>query len=309
MKVIIAEKPSVARELAGVFGAKTRKDGYIEGGEYCFTWAFGHLIQLADPEAYGYKEWRAENLPMLPGSFKLTIRQTYVKGKYKPDPGAVKQLKVIKKLFDQASEIIVATDAGREGELIFRYIYHYLNCKKPFRRLWISSQTDEAIRAGFKNLRPGAEYDRLFYSAQCRSEADWIIGLNATQALSIAAGNRGVLSMGRVQTPTLAMICRRAEENQNFQPETYYQVVISLAKDGRIFCATSAENYKTRAAAQSILGALRNTAQISGVQTRPVKETPPLLHDLSSLQQEANRKASFTADETLQIAQSYTRPS
>jgi DNA topoisomerase-3 len=304
MKVIIAEKPSVARELAGVFGAKTRKDGYIEGGEYYFTWAFGHLIQLADPEAYGYKEWKAENLPMLPVSFKLAVRQTVVKGKYKPDPGAVKQLKVIKKLFDQAAEIIVATDAGREGEVIFRYVYHYLNCKKPFRRLWISSQTDEAIKAGFKNLRPGAEYDRLFYSAQCRSEADWIIGLNATQALSIAAGNKGVLSMGRVQTPTLAMICRRAEENQSFKPETYYQVVISLAKDGQGFRATSAENYKTRDAAQSILGSVRNTAQITDVQTRPVKETPPLLHDLSSLQQEANHKAGFTADETLRLAQS-----
>lgn len=304
MKVIIAEKPSVARDLAAVFNAQTRKDGYIEGAGYAFTWAFGHLIQLADPEAYGYKEWKAENLPMLPGSFKLVVRQTIVKGKYKPDPGALKQLKVIKKLFDQASEIIVATDTGREGELIFRYIYHYLNCKKPFRRLWISSQTDEAIKAGFKNLRPGAEYDRLFYSAQCRSEADWIIGLNATQALSIAAGNKGVLSMGRVQTPTLVMICRRAEENQNFKSETYYQVVISLDKDGQVFRATSAENYKTRDSAQSILGSVGNTGQIMDVQIRPVKETPPLLHDLSSLQQEANRKAGFTADETLQIAQS-----
>jgi len=310
MKVIIAEKPSVAKELAKVFGATNKKDGYIEGANYSFTWAFGHLVQLANPEAYGFNGWKAENLPMLPERFKLAIRQIKEKGKYKDDPGVVKQLKIIKSLFDQATEIIVATDAGREGELIFRYIYYHLKCTKPFKRLWISSQTDEAIKQGFKNLKPGTDYDTLFYSAQCRSEADWIIGLNATQALSIAAGNRSVLSLGRVQTPTLAMICSRYQENKNFKPETYYQVSISLSKNDQSFKALSLDNFKTKDEAQQAFNRVKDVVAghpkggfIKNVEIKPKKEQPPLLHDLSSLQQEANKKKGFTAEETLNIAQ------
>lgn len=310
MKVVIAEKPSVARELANVFGAKTRKDGYIEGGNYTFTWAFGHLIELASPEAYGFKGWKAENLPMLPDRFKLAVRKSREKGKTTSDPGVLKQLKVIKSLFDEATEIIVATDAGREGELIFRYIYHHLKCGKPFKRLWISSQTDEAIKEGFRNLKPGTQYDTLFFSAQCRSESDWIVGLNATQALTIAAGAQSVLSLGRVQTPTLAMICARYQENKNFKPETYFQVAIQLAKNGENFRAISQENYKVKEQAQEVLDQVKdvpsghpNGGNITNVEIKPKKEQPPLLHDLSSLQQEANRKKGFTAEETLNLAQ------
>ena len=310
MKVVIAEKPSVARELAKVFGATGRKDGYIEGKGYSFTWAFGHLVQLAAPEAYGFKGWRIENLPMLPDRFKLAVRQQKTKDGNVDDPGVVKQLNVIKSLFDSATEIIVATDAGREGELIFRYIYYHLKCNKPFRRVWISSQTDEAIKDGFRNLKPGTDYDTLFFSAQCRSESDWIVGLNATQALSIAAGNRSVLSLGRVQTPTLAMICARYLENKNFQPQTFYQVAIFLNKDDVTFKAISVQNFKDKTEAESVLQQVQDVesgnptgGNIVNVEVKPRKEPPPLLHDLSSLQQEANKRKGFTADQTLGLAQ------
>ena len=226
MKVIIAEKPSVARDIAKVFGATTKKEGYIEGKGYTFTWAFGHLLQLAPPQEYGYYGWSVQNLPMLPPKFKLSVRKVKTKDGVVDDPAVKKQLNIINNLFDEATEIIVATDAGREGELIFRYIYYYLKCKKPFKRLWISSQTDEAIKDGFRNLKPGSDYDTLFNSAHCRSQSDWLVGMNATQALSLSAGTRSVLSLGRVQTPTLAMICSRYLENKNFVPQIYYQVSI-----------------------------------------------------------------------------------
>ncbi|PWG79524.1 type IA DNA topoisomerase, partial [Pararcticibacter amylolyticus] len=310
MKVVIAEKPSVARDLAKVFGKTVRKDGYIEGPGYSFTWAFGHLVQLAAPEAYGFKGWRIENLPMLPERFKLAVRQLRNGKGTADDPGVVKQLNIIKQLFDEATEIIVATDAGREGELIFRYIYYHLKCKKPFKRLWISSQTDEAIKNGFRNLKPGTDYDTLFFSAQCRSESDWVVGLNATQALSIAAGNRTVLSLGRVQTPTLAMICFRYLENKNFKPQTYYQVAIHLTKDDITFRALSVRNYKDKESAQEVVDKVMDVASgdaagglITNVEVKPRKEQPPLLHDLSSLQQEANKRRGFTADQTLGYAQ------
>ncbi|MFD2872136.1 DNA topoisomerase III [Mucilaginibacter ximonensis] len=303
MKVIIAEKPSVGREIARVFGANTKKDGYIEGKGYTFTWAFGHLLQLAAPQEYGYYGWSVQNLPMLPPKFKLAIRKVKSKDGLIDDPGVKKQLDIIKSLFDEATEIIVATDAGREGELIFRYIYYYLKCKKPFKRLWISSQTDEAIKEGFRNLKPGSDYDTLFNSAHCRSQSDWLVGMNATQALSLASGNKGVLSLGRVQTPTLAMICARYLENRDFKPETYYQVAIFPDKDGQKFKAVSDKNFKTREEAEAVLQAVTATANVISVEGKPRKEPPPLLHDLSSLQQEANKKKGFTADQTLSLLQ------
>lgn len=303
MKVIIAEKPSVGREIARVFGATTKKDGYIEGKGYTFTWAFGHLLQLAAPQEYGYYGWSVQNLPMLPPKFKLAIRKVRTKDGLVDDPGVKKQLDTIKALFDEATEIIVATDAGREGELIFRYIYYYLKCKKPFKRLWISSQTDAAIKEGFRNLKPGTEYDTLFNSAHCRSQSDWLVGMNATQALSLASGNKGVLSLGRVQTPTLAMICARYLENRDFKPETYFQVAIFPDKDGQQFRAICDRNFKTREEAQTVLDAVGPTGNIASVEAKPRKEPPPLLHDLSSIQQEANKKKGFTADQTLGILQ------
>src|SRR5690606_3302342 len=191
-----------------------------------------------------------------------------------------------------------------------RDIYHYLHCQKPFRRLWISSQTDAAIKDGFRNLKPGKDYDTLFYSAHCRSESDWLVGMNATQALSISAGSKTVLSLGRVQTPTLAMICARYLENKNFIPQTYFQVIISLQKDGQNFKAVSKKNYYKREEAEEILNAVKSVADgfatggdISKVETKTKKKQPPLLHDLSSLQQEANKKKGYTADETLAILQ------
>ena len=310
MKIVIAEKPSVGRELAKVFGATTKKDGYIEGKGYSFTWAFGHLLQLAPPQDYGFIGWRRQHLPMLPAKFKLAIRKIKTKDGFVEDPAVRKQLNTIKKLFDEATEIIVATDAGREGELIFRYIYYFLKCKKPFKRLWISSQTDAAIKDGFRNLKPGSDYDTLFNSAHCRSESDWLVGMNATQALSISAGNRTVLSLGRVQTPTLAMICSRFLEIKNFVPQTFYQISIQLVKDEQVFKAVSTSNYKNKEEAEKLFvlvedvpSGFPNGGNITAVEAKPRKEPPPLLHDLSSLQQEANKKKGFTADQTLGLLQ------
>ncbi|WP_207420972.1 DNA topoisomerase 3 [Desertivirga brevis] len=310
MKVVIAEKPSVARELAKVFGATGKKDGYIEGKNYSFTWAFGHLLQLAPPQEYGYYGWRVQNLPMLPERFKLSIRKVKTKDGIVDDPSVKKQLDIINKLFEEADEIIVATDAGREGELIFRYIYHYLKCKKPFKRLWISSQTDAAIKDGFRNLKPGTEYDTLFSSAHCRSVSDWLVGMNATQALSISAGNKSVLSLGRVQTPTLAMICSRYLEIKNFVPQTYFQVAIMLNKDGQTFKAVSIQNFKDKEQAKEVFDKVLDVSSghpagghILNVEAKSKKEPPPLLHDLSSIQQEANKKKGYTADQTLGLLQ------
>jgi DNA topoisomerase-3 len=310
MKIVIAEKPSVARELAKVFGATGKKDGYIEGKGYSFTWAFGHLLQLAPPQEYGFIGWRRQHLPMLPAKFKLAIRKIKTKDGLVEDPGVRKQLEIIRKLFDEADEIIVATDAGREGELIFRYIYYFLKCKKPFKRLWISSQTDEAIKDGFRNLKPGTDYDTLFNSAHCRSESDWLVGMNATQALSISAGSRSVLSLGRVQTPTLAMICSRFLEVKNFVPQLYYQLGIQLDKDGQLFKAISVANFNVKEDAQVLFDKIEDVAsgfpnggRITDVEAKPRKEPPPLLHDLSSLQQEANKRKGYTADQTLNILQ------
>lgn len=310
MKLVIAEKPSVGRELAKVFGATGKNVGYIEGKGYSFTWAFGHLLQLAPPQEYGFYGWRKENLPMLPNKFKLSVRKIKTKDGIVEDPAVRKQLDVIQKLFDECTEIIVATDAGREGELIFRYIYYYLKCKKPFKRLWISSQTDEAIKNGFRNLKEGTEYDTLFNSAHCRSQSDWLVGMNATQALSISAGNKAVLSLGRVQTPTLAMICSRYLELKNFVPKIFFQVAIQLEKEGQFFKAICTKNFDTQEEAQAVLDKVLDVesgtplgGHIKSVEGKAKKEPPPLLHDLSSLQQEANKKRGYTADQTLSILQ------
>ena len=305
MKVIIAEKPSVARDIAAIVGAGNRKDGYMEGNGYAVTWAFGHLVGLAMPEQYGITGFQRENLPILPNEFKLIPRQVKDGKEYKNDPGVMKQLKVIKELFGKCERIIVATDAGREGCLIFRYIYHYLECSKPFDRLWISSLTDKAIREGLQNLRPGSDYDNLYLSAKARSQADWAVGLNSSQALSISAGY-GVWSLGRVQTPTLAMICSRYLENKDFKPQTYFQVKLHTAKDATQFAAISTERFGTKQDADTILERIRSAESVSvlNVETKQANQEPPLLYDLTSLQKEANSRHSFSADKTLSVAQS-----
>jgi DNA topoisomerase-3 len=239
MKCILSEKPSVARSIAAIVGATNREDGFLSGNGYTVTWALGHLVGLAMPEDYGFAGFVRENLPIIPETFILKPRQVREGKEYKPDGGALKQLKVINRLFDKCDKIIVATDAGREGELIFCYIYTHLGCKKPFERLWISSLTDKAIRDGMQNLKPGSDYDNLYYAAKARSEADFLVGINSTQALSIAAG-RGIFSLGRVQTPTLAMICKRFMENKNFTPVPFWQVRVQTEKAAIAFSAKDA---------------------------------------------------------------------
>lgn len=304
MIAVIAEKPSVARDIATVLGATQKNDGNISGNGYIVTWAFGHLVGLAMPDAYGIENFRRENLPILPQSFQLIPRQVKTDKGYKPDSGTVKQLKVIKEVFDQCDRIIVATDAGREGELIFRYIYQYLECRKPFVRLWISSLTDKAIQDGLKNLKDGTMYDNLFRSAKARSEADWLIGINASQALSIAAG-RGTYSLGRVQTPTLAMICSRYLENKNFVPQKYWQLKLQTGKDNIEFSALSEEKFDSQQPAIDKLQIIKDSGQVQvkSVECKEVNQEPPLLYDLTTLQKEANTKLNFSADKTLSIAQ------
>ena len=245
MIAIIAEKPSVAREIAKIVGATSREEGYLEGNNYIVTWALGHLVGLSMPENYGLKGFKRENLPIIPETFTLQPRQVKAEKGYKADPGALKQLRVIKKVFDRCDSIIVATDAGREGELIFRFIYTYLECTKPFKRLWISSLTEKAIREGLSNLKQGTDYDNLYCAAKSRSEADWLVGINASQALSITVGD-GIYSLGRVQTPTLAMICSRYKENKQFVPQKYFQLALGIEKENISFKAHSKEKYSIR---------------------------------------------------------------
>ena len=301
---IIAEKPSVARDIASIVGANSKQDGYMEGCGYVVTWAMGHLIALAMPEAYGFSTYKAEDLPIRPNPFQLTVRQMRKDKEYVSDPAALKQLKVIRSCFDKADHIIVATDAGREGELIFRYIYQYLDCKKPFERLWISSLTDKAIREGLSNLKPGRHYDNLYHSAKARSEADWLVGINASRALSIA--RKGGYSLGRVQTPTLAMVCRRYIENRDFSSVPYWKLSTLMEKEGVSLKAIGSEDYESEASAQTALATLRSQSwlTVESVTRKVTHTSPPLLYDLTALQKDANRRHGFSADKTLSIAQS-----
>lgn len=305
MKTIIAEKPSVAREIASLLGASDKKDGYLTGNGYFVTWAFGHLIGLGMPEDYGISGFDKASLPILPNPFLLTVRKVKKDKGYQADSGALKQLKVIEQLFNRSNSIIVATDAGREGELIFRYIYEYLKCNKPFERLWISSLTEKAIKQGFENLKDGKEFDGLYQSAQGRSRADWLVGINATQALSISAGN-GVYSLGRVQTPTLALICKRFLENKNFSIKKYWQIQLLHHKEDIEFKSISKSKWEDQKLADDTLKSVQRigTATVTSVATKSVTEQPPLLFDLTGLQKEANKKLNLSAEETLNIAQS-----
>ena len=301
---IIAEKPSVARDIARIVGATSKQDGYMEGCGYVVTWAMGHLIALAIPEAYGFSAYKAEDLPIRPNPFRLIVRQVRRDKEFVSDPSVLKQLKVIRSCFDKADRIIVATDAGREGELIFRYIYQYLDCRKPFDRLWISSLTDRAIREGMANLKPGSHYDNLYYSAKARSEADWLVGINASRALSIA--RRGGYSLGRVQTPILAMVCRRYIENRDFSSVPYWKLSALIEKEGVSLKAVGITDYESEASAQTALATLRSQSQlkVESVTRKVTHTSSPLLYDLTALQKDANKRQGFSADKTLSIAQS-----
>lgn len=304
-KVIIAEKPSVAKGIAKIVGATEahtdKANGYLEGNGYKVTWAFGHLVGLQSPEDMGFD---GGVLPILPEEWKTQV----LKG---ADAGmsatVAKQVKTIESLFKGADEIIVATDAGREGELIFRYIYEYLGCRTPFRRLWISSLTDEAIRDGMASLKPGRDYDALSDAAHARSEADWLLGYNASRALRLATGYRGNLSLGRVQTPVLCMICDCYDENKNFVPVPYWQVGATMSKsNSSAFDVLSVKKYDKEDEATAATGLVRSSgkALVTKVEKKEVKTAPPLLYDLTALQRAANSKLGLTADDTLKIAQS-----
>ena len=305
MKTIIAEKPSVAREIARIVGATKREEGYFEGGGYAVTWAFGHLVQLAMPDCYGIRGFVRDNLPVIPETFTLVPRQAKAEKGYKPDSGVTAQIKVIARLFNGSEQIVVATDAGREGELIFRYLYHYIGCSTPFVRLWISSLTDKAIREGLRNLENGSKYDNLFLAAKARSESDWLVGINGTQALTIAAGH-GTYSVGRVQTPTLGMVCERYWENRRFTPEAFWQLHIAVdgSNDGTVKLSSSGK-WKEKEPATALYNKVKEagTATVTKAERKEKTEDTPLLYDLTTLQKEANAKHGFTAEQTLEIAQ------
>ncbi|WP_165045529.1 DNA topoisomerase 3 [Dysgonomonas sp. ZJ709] len=304
MIAIIAEKPSVGKDIARVLGADVKKDGYYQGNGYLVTWGYGHLVSLALPEEYGSNSYDIDNLPIIPSSFKLVIKQTKITKGYKTDPGAKNQLSVIKYVFSKCSKIIVATDAGREGELIFRNIYNYLKCRKPFSRLWISSLTDSAIKTGFENLKEGSAYDSLYLSAQARSQADWLVGINASRALCIMTDN-GNNSLGRVQTPTLALICKRYTEHVNFKPEPFWQAVVKLKKGDVIFPVQYKENFLDQQVAENLFKEMKKytVGKVVKVEKKASKQQAPLLHDLTSLQKTANIRHGFSADKTLSLAQ------
>lgn len=303
MKAVLAEKPSVGRDIARILGATQSHDGFMEGNGYIVTWAFGHLIKLASPEAYGFKGYKRENLPMFP-DFKLVVGGEQTKDGYKPDPGKLKQINIIKEIFEKSDEIIVATDAGREGELIFRYIYSYLDCKKPFVRLWISSLTDAAIQEGFRNLKPGSDYDNLYKAALARSQSDWLVGMNSTQALTLAA-QRGNFSLGRVQTPTLSMVCSQYLENKNFKSVPYYQIKAEISNPGHQISVLSDDKWENKEKANKILDRIRYSLEmrVVSVETKQLNQEAPLLYDLTTLQKEANNKLNMSAQQTLDIAQ------
>jgi len=294
--LVLAEKPSVARELARVLGCHTKGKGYMEGPKYVVTWALGHLVTLAEPEDYDtkYKTWRLEDLPMLPGKMKLkVIKQTS------------HQFHVVKNLMKRGDlgELIIATDAGREGELVARWIMEEAKWKKPFKRLWISSQTDAAIKEGFAKLKPGPAYNNLYDSAVCRAEADWLIGLNVTRALTTKYNAQ--LTAGRVQTPTLAIIVQREEEIKKFVPKDYWTVRADFgeyfgdwrdaANQGRLFDQARAEALKAK-----VKGA---KGQITELKVESKSEPPPLAYDLTELQRDANKKFGFSAQKTLSTLQ------
>ena len=302
MKLIIAEKPSVARDIARVLKCGERKDGYLQGGEYMVSWALGHLVTLVEPDELDerYKKWRMEDLPIEPETIPTKVL-----------PKTKSQFNTLKKLMKspEVDSLICATDAGREGELIFRLIYEQAGCRKPVERLWISSMTDEAIREGFAQLRPAGEYDGLYRSAKARSVADWLVGMNASRAFTIRY--KVLLSMGRVQTPTLAILVKRQKEIEAFVPVEYHTLTADFGDyQGQWFDPSAADEKaanripdKEKAAelAKKVRG---KPARVISAQTEQKRDLPPQLFDLTSLQREANRLHGFTADKTLKLAQS-----
>lgn len=290
MRLVVTEKPSVAQAVAKVIGAYKREDGYLEGSGYLVSWCVGHLVELAQPQDYDekYAKWRFEDLPILPQDWQTVV-----------SPATKKQYQTVKKLMhrDDVDGVINACDAGREGEAIFRMVYRQAKCTKPMFRLWISSMEDSAIQEGFENLRPGSEYDRLFQSAECRSKADWLVGINGTRLFSTQYGRK--LTVGRVQTPTLAMLTERKAQIDSFQKEAYYKVHIS----GDGYKLTAEENRKKAEAEQLASRCDGKSAVITEADSVSKSSNAPKLYDLTTLQREANRYFGYTAKQTLDYTQ------
>ncbi len=295
--LVIAEKPSVGRDIARVLKCGKKGEGFLFSDEYIISWAVGHLVTLCDPEDYDkeLKKWRMESLPIIPSNIKTKVIKD-----------TKKQFNVLKKLMNdkEVSEIVCATDSGREGELIFRYIYNLVKCKKSFKRLWISSMTDSAIKDGFANLKDGSEYDNLYLSAKCRSEADWLVGINASRAFTLKYD--ALLSIGRVQTPTLAILAERQKEINEFVPKTYWEVnaIFDGYKSVWIDLKENDSKIFDKEKAFSIAGEVNGKqGVVTSVENKENKQPPPFLYDLTELQRECNRKYSFSAKQTLSIAQ------
>lgn len=297
MKVVLAEKPSVARELASYLGANSRKDGFLEGSDYQVTWALGHLVCLKEPADYdsALKKWSLDTLPFVPPAFALKLRE---------DKRARQQFSVVQRLFRSADQIICATDAGREGELIFRYIFDLTGCTHKLAwRLWLSSLTPQAIRSAFQSMRPLADYDNLFAAAKCRSEADWIVGLNATRNYTVRYGASGILwSLGRVQTPVLAMIVRRDDDIRTFTPQPFWELLTNYRVATFRY---SGDRFDKQVDAQALLDrVLGQPFVIQKTDRRPKESQPPQLYDLTELQRDMNRRFGMSAADTLNSAQS-----
>lgn len=295
MVTILAEKPSVAKDIASVLNATKRNDGFFSNSTYNVTWSFGHLVSLAMPNDYGLKEWSISNLPILPTKFKLIPIN---------NSGAKKQLGVIKKLFNSSDKIIVATDAGREGELIFRLIYNFINpTVTNIERLWISDLTPETIKEGFKNLKPIKSFDNLYYSAMARACADWMVGINFTQAITLSSQKNYPISIGRVQTPTLKIIVDRFKANRDFISEDFYKPVLIFSEKGNDFELECKTVFKTENIARSQLADLPKNFHLN-IEHSKKNANAPMLYDLTLLQKEAFANFKFTAQETLDLAQS-----
>ena len=295
MKVCIAEKPSVAREIAVILGANQRHDGYFEGGGYQVTWTFGHLCTLFTPDDYKphWKRWDLNTLPMLPEKFDIKLTS---------NSGVQKQFNTIKKLFDAADVVINCGDAGQEGELIQRWVLKQANYTGPVSRLWISSLTSEAIKAGFKNLKDAKDYDNLFYAGSSRAIGDWLLGMNATRLYTLRYGaQKQVLSVGRVQTPTLAMLVNRHKEIVNFKPQPYWE--LQTLYRGTTFNNEQGRFLKKEAGQNSLEAIQDQPFEIVAVQKKKGKEYAPKLFDLTGLQVHCNTKFGYTADQTLKIVQ------
>lgn len=296
MKVCIAEKPSVARDIADILGAKSRRDGYYEGNGYCVTWVYGHLCELKEPHEYNelWKRWSLSSLPIIPQRFGIKLKE---------DKGVEKQFKIIESLISQAESVINCGDAGQEGELIQRWVMQKAGCKSPVYRLWISSLTEESIKEGFEHLKPQQEFDRLYLAGLTRAIGDWLLGLNATRLYTLRYGReKQILSVGRVQTPTLALIVNRQLEIEHFVPQPYWELK-TVYRD-TTFSVTHGRYNRVEDAQEALAAITGKPFVITDVTTKKGKEAPPRLFDLTSLQVECNKKFSYSADETLQLIQS-----